>query len=67
MPRFVMLTLRPPKRGAAEVVVAQRWASPRVVMPSGKTSVHLLVDSDVFEWTRRRPSHTHERGFADVC
>ncbi len=26
----------------------------RVVMPSGKTSVHLRLDSDVFEWFKRQ-------------
>ena len=28
------------------------WRKARVVMPSGKTSVHLRVDTDVFEWFR---------------
>ena len=32
-------------------VDAEFWASARVVMPSsGKTSVHLRLDSDVLEW-----------------
>jgi len=26
------------------------WSSARVVMPNGKTSVHLRLDSDVVEW-----------------
>ena len=26
------------------------WKSARVVMPSGKTSVHLRLDTDVAEW-----------------
>jgi uncharacterized protein (DUF4415 family) len=30
------------------------WKRARVVMPSGKTSVHLRVDSDVFEWFKRQ-------------
>ncbi len=30
------------------------WKSARVVMPSGKTSVHLRLDSDVVEWFRAR-------------
>lgn len=30
------------------------WRSARVVMPSGKTSVHLRIDSDVVEWFRSR-------------
>jgi len=41
------------------------WKRAEIVMPPGKTSVHLRVDSDVFDWfkkTRRRPSYAHERG-----
>jgi len=30
------------------------WKHARVVMPPGKTSVHLRVDSDVFEWFKRQ-------------
>lgn len=30
------------------------WKRARVVMPSGKTSVHLRVDSDVFEWFKKQ-------------
>jgi len=30
------------------------WKHARVVMPSGKTSVHLRVDSDVFAWFKKR-------------
>jgi uncharacterized protein (DUF4415 family) len=26
------------------------WKSARVVMPNGKTSVHLRLDNDVVEW-----------------
>ena len=26
------------------------WKRARVVMPRGKTSVHLRIDNDVFEW-----------------
>jgi uncharacterized protein (DUF4415 family) len=26
------------------------WKRARVVMPSGKTSIHLRVDTDIFEW-----------------
>jgi len=29
---------------------AEFWRSARVVMPAGKTSVHLRLDSDVVEW-----------------
>lgn len=30
------------------------WKSARVVVPPGKTSVHLRLDSDVVEWFRAR-------------
>jgi uncharacterized protein (DUF4415 family) len=30
------------------------WKRARVVMPSGKTSVHLRIDSDVFDWFKRQ-------------
>ncbi len=30
------------------------WKRVRVVMPRGKTSVHLRVDSDVFDWFKKR-------------
>jgi len=30
------------------------WKSARVVMPSGRTSVHLRLDSDVVEWFKSR-------------
>ena len=30
------------------------WRSARVVMPNGKTSVHLRLDSDVVEWFKAR-------------
>jgi uncharacterized protein (DUF4415 family) len=30
------------------------WKRARVVMPSGKTSVHLRVDSDVFDWFKQQ-------------
>src|SRR2546422_8080807 len=38
------------------------WEHAHVVMPgSGKTSVHLRVDSDVLEWFRKRSEeHTSE-------
>jgi len=29
---------------------ADFWSSARVVMPGGKTSVHLRLDSDVVDW-----------------
>lgn len=34
----------------AESLGAEFWKSARVVMPSGKTSVHLRLDSDVAAW-----------------
>ena len=30
------------------------WKRARIVMPRGKTSVHLRADSDVFEWFKKR-------------
>jgi uncharacterized protein (DUF4415 family) len=30
------------------------WKRARVVMPRGKTSVHLRIDSDVFQWFKRQ-------------
>ena len=38
----------------AAPVAADFWKRARVVMPSGKTSVHLRVDSDVFDWFKRQ-------------
>lgn len=34
----------------AKSLGADFWKSARVVMPSGKTSVHLRLDSDIVEW-----------------
>lgn len=34
----------------AESLGADIWLGARVVMPRGKTSVHLRLDSDVVEW-----------------
>jgi uncharacterized protein (DUF4415 family) len=34
----------------AEFLGPEFWESARVVMPPGKTSVHLRLDSDVVEW-----------------
>jgi uncharacterized protein (DUF4415 family) len=36
----------------AESLGAEFWSSARVVMPTGKTSVHLRLDNDVVEWFR---------------
>lgn len=30
------------------------WKRARIVMPAGKTSVHLRVDSDVFNWFKKQ-------------
>ena len=45
----------------AESLGADFWKSARVVVPPGKTSVHLRLDSDVVEWfTSRGKGHlTH--------
>jgi len=34
------------------------WKRARVVMPRGKTSVHLRIDSDIFDWFKRQ-GHGH--------
>lgn len=41
-----------PDAPEAESLGAEFWSTARVVMPTGKTSVHLRVDSDVVEWFR---------------
>jgi uncharacterized protein (DUF4415 family) len=38
----------------AESLGEEFWKRARVVMPRGKTSVHLRIDSDVFEWFKRQ-------------
>ena len=38
----------------AESLGAEFWRSARVVMPAGKTSVHLRLDNEVVEWFRAR-------------
>lgn len=30
------------------------WKRARVIIPRGKTSVHLRIDSDVFEWFKKQ-------------
>jgi len=30
------------------------WKRARIVMPRGKTSVHLRVDSDIFDWFKKQ-------------
>jgi len=42
------------KAPEAPAVGEDFWKRARVVMPSGKTSVHLRIDSDVFEWFKRQ-------------
>jgi len=39
-----------PDAPEAETLGAEFWKSARVVMPGGKTSVHLRLDSDIVEW-----------------
>jgi uncharacterized protein (DUF4415 family) len=39
-----------PQAPEAESLGAEFWKSAHVVMPAGKTSVHLRLDSDVVEW-----------------
>jgi uncharacterized protein (DUF4415 family) len=41
-----------PDAPEAESLGAEFWSSARVVMPRGKTSVHLRLDSDVVEWVQ---------------
>ena len=43
-----------PDAPEAESLGAEFWKSARVVMPTGKTSVHLRLDSDVAEWFKSR-------------
>lgn len=38
----------------AEPLGEEFWKSARVVMPAGKTSVHLRLDRDVVEWFKAR-------------
>jgi uncharacterized protein (DUF4415 family) len=38
----------------AESLGEDFWKSARVVLPPGKTSVHLRLDNDVVEWFRSR-------------
>lgn len=38
----------------AESLGEEFWKSARVVVPPGKTSVHLRLDKDVVEWFRAR-------------
>jgi uncharacterized protein (DUF4415 family) len=38
------------KAPEAESLGAEFWRSARVVLPSGKTSVHLRLDSDIVDW-----------------
>jgi uncharacterized protein (DUF4415 family) len=39
-----------PDAPEAESLGADFWKNARVVMPGGKTSVHLRLDTDVVEW-----------------
>lgn len=39
-----------PEAPEAESLGADFWSNARVVMPAGKTSVHLRLDTDVVDW-----------------
>jgi uncharacterized protein (DUF4415 family) len=43
-----------PGSSEAESLGEEFWKSARVVMPAGKTSVHLRLDRDVVDWFRAR-------------
>jgi uncharacterized protein (DUF4415 family) len=43
-----------PDAPEAEPLGAEFWKSARVAMPTGKTSIHLRLDSDIVEWFRAR-------------
>lgn len=43
-----------PSAPRAESLGADFWKSARVVMPAGKTSVHLRLDRDIVEWFKAR-------------
>lgn len=38
----------------AERLGGNFWKRARIVMPAGKTSVHLRIDSDVFDWFKKQ-------------
>lgn len=44
----------PSDASEADSLGEEFWKSARVVMPSGRTSVHLRLDSDVVEWFKSR-------------
>ena len=43
-----------PDAPEAESLGQDFWNSARVIMPEGKTSVHLRLDSDVVQWFRSK-------------
>ena len=43
-----------PDAPRAESLGADFWKSARIVLPPGKTSVHLRLDRDVVEWFKSR-------------
>ena len=49
-----MLLTEPSAAPEAASLGEEFWSQARVVMPRGKTSFHLRVDSDVFEWFRKQ-------------
>ena len=48
-----------PEAPEAESLGADFWSSARVVMPGGKTSVHLRLDNDVVEWFKAHGGKGH--------
>jgi uncharacterized protein (DUF4415 family) len=45
-----------PDATEGEALSKEFWQNARIVMPSSKTSVHLRVDADVFEWFKNQGS-----------
>ena len=43
-----------PDAPEAESLGDDFWKSAKVVMPTGKTSVHLRLDSDIVDWFKAR-------------
>lgn len=43
-----------PNAPEAQSLGDEFWKSAKVVMPTGKTSVHLRLDSDIVDWFKAR-------------
>jgi uncharacterized protein (DUF4415 family) len=43
-----------PNAPEAEALPKDFWKSARVVIPTGKTSIHLRLDRDIVDWFRAR-------------